>query len=146
MTNTLRTVFAALLAVATPLSLAPIMAGCAASAPKSNTPVQLNGTKWVLVIAGGRMDGRVVQFKKQGIGYLGYLVDKGQRLLDVTGLRTGPETMIFSFKPRGVNQYEGIYHQIAPDGSTQDKEVDVFIDGDSLNWNLETATWERVKE
>lgn len=146
MMTTLRTVFAALLAVAAPLSLASVMGGCAASAPKDNKPIELNGTKWMLVIAGGRMDGRVVQFKKQGIGYLGYLVDKGQRLLDVTGLRTGPETMIFSVKPRGVNQYEGIYHQIASDGATQDKEVDVFVDGDSLSWNLETATWERVKD
>jgi hypothetical protein len=141
MTTFLRTVLLASLAVVGPLTLLPT--GCATSgAPKSTGPVELNQSKWKLVVSGGRMDGRVIEFKKRGPGYMAFLVEKGHRLREVTGLDMG-ETWVFSIKPKKENEYEGIYRDISPDGSMSEKEVVVFIDGDNLNWNLETATWER---
>jgi hypothetical protein len=139
----LRTCLVGLLAVTAPLALGG--AGCATgSGAKSSAPVELNGSKWKMIVSGGRMDGRIIEFKKRGPGYMAFLVEKGHRLRDVTGLDMG-ETWVFSIKPKGVNEYEGVYRDISPDGSMSEKEVVVFIDGDNLNWNLETATWERQK-
>lgn len=141
MISRLRTILLASLAVVGPLTL--LQAGCAtSSAAKSTGPVELNQSKWKLIVSGGRMDGRVVEFKKKGAGYMAVLIERGHILRDVTGLNMG-ETWIFSLRPKGTNEYEGTYREIGRDGSMAEKEVVVFINGDSLSWNLETATWER---
>jgi hypothetical protein len=130
------------------LGSAPLVTvGCASSqgATTPKGPVELDNTKWKLAVSGGRMDGRVVEFKKKGkAGYYGYLVQPGNRLRDVTGIDYG-QTWVFALKPKGNNEYEGMYKQIAPDGSISEKEVMVFVDGDTFTWNLETATWELQK-
>jgi hypothetical protein len=117
---------------------------CASSggASKPTGPVELDGSRWKLVVAGGKMDGRVVEFKKRGDGYVGVLVEPGMQLRNATGVDVGTLNL-FSLKPKGVNEYAGVYKAVASDGSVIDKEVNVFIDGDNLTWNLESATWER---
>ncbi len=120
--------------------------GCATSGPPAPTgPIELNGTKWKLLVAGGRFDGRVVEFKKKGKdGYIGSLADKGQRLRDAVGIDIGRE--IFTIRLKKENEYEGVYKAVGADGSISDVEVVVFVSGNTMTWNLESANWERVAE
>jgi hypothetical protein len=119
--------------------------GCATtSSATPSAPVELDGTRWKLVVAGGRMDGRVVQFKKKGIGYEGIIMEGGVRLAQTTGVDYGKQ-WIFSIKPRGTNEYTGVYKNIMTDGSFQDQELELFVSGDTFSWNLESATWELQK-
>jgi hypothetical protein len=121
--------------------------GCATSggaAASDGAPVELDGSKWKLVALGSRLDGRVVEFKKRGAdGYIGELAEPGSRLREATGIKIGQE--IFRLRKRGLNEYEGMYRAIGPDGSFTEKEVTVFVQGNSLSWNQESAVWERVQ-
>jgi hypothetical protein len=112
----------------------------AAAAPSG--PVELDGTRWKLVALGGQLDGRVVQFKKRGSSaYEGKLVTLGRRLQDVVGLQEG--YVLFQLKKKGENEYEGIYKSIDPKGGQADKEVNIFVNGNNLTWNQESAVWEK---
>jgi hypothetical protein len=130
------------LVTAAALALAGLT-GCASTsgASSSGEPVDISDARYKLVISGGRMDGRVVEFKKRGAGFMGCLVAGGSRLQNVTGLEMG--TWVFSVRPKANNEYEGMYRNIMSDGSISEKEVVLFFDGKYMNWNLETATWER---
>jgi hypothetical protein len=119
--------------------------GCATSGPPapSSGPIELDGTRWKLVALGGSLDGRVVEFHKRGSnGYIGELVDLGRRLRSVVGLQTGYE-MFQLKKTDKENEYEGIYKSVDPKGGAQDKQVLVFVNGNQLTWNQESATWEK---
>jgi hypothetical protein len=117
---------------------------CATSGPATPSgPVELDGTRWKLVAIGGSLDGRVVQFHKRGSnGYIGELVDLGRRLRSVVGLQTGYELFQLKKTPK-ENEYEGVYKSIDPKGGVADKQVLVFVNGNTLTWNQESATWER---
>lgn len=117
--------------------------GCATSGPPAPTgPVELDGTRWKLVALGGALDGRVVQFEKKGQdAYIGKLVDVGRRLRSVVGLEPGFE--LFRVKKKGENEYDGIYKAVDPSGAMPEKEVVLFINGNSMTWNQESAVWER---
>jgi hypothetical protein len=116
---------------------------CATSGPPPPSgPVELDGTKWKLVMLAGSLDGRVVQFKKRGSdGYEGKLIVLGRKLQDVVGLQEG-ETL-FRLKRKSDTEFEGTYKAIDPKGGVAEKEVVVFINGNSMNWNQESAAWEK---
>jgi uncharacterized protein (DUF2147 family) len=116
---------------------------CATSGPPTPTgPAELDGTKWKLVALAGSLDGRIVQFEKRGSnGYEGKLVNLGRRLQDVVGLQEG--FVMFQLKRKGDNEFEGVYKAIDPKGGQQDKEVVVFVNGNTMTWNQENATWEK---
>jgi hypothetical protein len=114
----------------------------APAAPAQTGPVELDGTKWKLVALGGALDGREVTFQKRGSnGYSGKLTSLGRRLADVVGLQEGFE--MFQLKRKSDNEFEGIYKSIDPKGGQQDKEVVVFVNGNSMTWNQESAVWEK---
>jgi hypothetical protein len=117
--------------------------GSSGGAPAaSDGPVELDKSRWKLVALAGALDGRVVEFQKRGDdGYSGKLVDLGRRLRDVVGLDVGYE--VFQLKRKKPNEYEGIYQAIDPKGGIMAKEVIVFINGNSMTWNQESAVWER---
>jgi hypothetical protein len=140
----------ALAAVGLAGSLALLAPGCASggaasggSAPAAPSgPVELDGTRWKLVALGGNLDGRIVEFKKRGSdGYEGKIVDLGRKLRDVVGLNTG--FVMFSLKKKGENEYEGVYNAVDNRGGQAGKEVMVFVNGNNLTWNQESAVWER---
>jgi hypothetical protein len=116
---------------------------CATSGPPPATgPQELDGTRWKLVMLAGSLDGRVVEFKKRGdVGYEGKLVVLGRKLQDVVGLQEGE--VIFRLKRKSDTEFEGTYKAIDPKGGVGEKEVVVFVNGDSMNWNQESATWEK---
>ena len=123
------------------------LAGCASTSGASSAPagpVALQGARYKLLAAGGALDGRVVEFLQKGETVVGCLASPGNRLRSVTGLDMG--LRVFSLQKKTDNQYEGVYKAISPDGSIADKEVTVFFEGDGMNWNLESATWERQSE
>jgi hypothetical protein len=110
--------------------------------PPPSGPIELDGTRWKLIALGGNLDGRVVEFHKRGSdGYVGQLIDVGRRLRDVVGLKPGYE--IFQLKKKKENEYEGVYKSVDPSGTQADKEVVVFVSGNQLTWNQESAVWER---
>jgi uncharacterized protein (DUF2147 family) len=114
--------------------------GSAAAAPSG--PVELDGTRWKLVALAGQLDGRVVEFKKRGSNaYEGKIVSLGRRLQDAVGVQEG--YVLFQLKKKGENEYEGVYKSIDPKGGQADKEVNVFVNGNSLTWNQESAVWEK---
>jgi hypothetical protein len=123
-----------------------VFAGCASSsgAAKPSGPVPLDGARYKLIAAGGSLDGRIVEFKKRGDGFMGCLVDAGMKLRSAPGIDLG--IWIFSLKPKKENEYEGAYRAIGSDGAPNEKEVFVSFEGDNLSWNLESATWERQSE
>ena len=41
------------------------------------------------------------------------------------------------------NEYEGVYKSVDPSGTQADKEVVVFVSGNQLTWNQESAVWEK---
>ena len=105
-------------------------------------PVELDQTKWKLLMLGGSLDGRVVQFHKRGAdGYEGKLVEKGRKLQDVVGLQEG-ET-IFKLKRRSDTEFEGTYKAIDAKGGVAEKEVTIDVKNNNLLWNQESATWEK---
>jgi hypothetical protein len=116
---------------------------CATSGPPPPSgPVELDGTKWKLVSLGGSLDGRVIQFQKRGSnGYEGKLVNLGRRLQDVVGLQEG--FVMFQLKRKSDAEFEGVYKAIEPKGGQQDKEVVMFVNGNSMTWNQESAVWEK---
>jgi hypothetical protein len=110
--------------------------------PPASGPVELDGTRWKLVAIGGSLDGRVVEFHKRGSnGYVGKLVTLGRRLQEVVGLQEGFD--MFQLKRKGDNEFEGVYKSIEPKGGQADKEVVVFVNGNSMTWNQESAVWEK---
>lgn len=119
-----------------------LLQACASSpkpAPQSG-PVELDKTKWKLLSLAGSLDGRVVEFTKRGAdGYEGKLVDMGKRLRDVVGLDVG--FVMFQLKRRSDNEFAGTYTD--PKAGNATKEVVVFIDGNNMSWNQESAVWER---
>jgi hypothetical protein len=122
--------------------LAQACATSGSSPPAPSGPVELDGTRWKLVAIGGQLDGRIVEFKKRGAnGYSGKLVSLGRRLQDVVGLQEGYE--MFQLKKKSETEYEGVYKSIDPKGGQADKEVVVFVNGNQLTWNQESAVWER---
>ena len=125
------------------LAFAPACAtsgGTAAPAPTG--PIELDGTKWKLVMLAGSLDGRVVEFHKRGEdGYSGKLVELGRKLRDAMGIQPGFE--MFQLKRKKENEYEGVYKGIDANGAVSNKEVVVFVAGNNLNWNQESAVWER---
>jgi hypothetical protein len=119
--------------------------GCATSGPPVPAgPVELDGTNWKLSVVDGRFDGRVVSFKKKGKdGYIGSLADKGQRLRDAVGIEIGRE--IFAVRRKAENEYEGMYKAVGSDGSISENEVRLFVNGNTMSWNLQSAQWERIQ-
>ncbi len=126
-----------------------VCVGCATtgSPPPPTGPVEMDGTTWKMLTSSGRIDGRSVKFKKRGDnGLEGALVDQGILLRGAVGINAG--MIIFQLKRKGEkaeNQYEGVYKDIAADGSNQEKEVTIFVSPDSFSWNLQSATWEKVQ-
>jgi hypothetical protein len=114
--------------------------GSSPAAPSG--PVELDGTRWKLVALAGQLDGRVVEFQKRGSnGYSGKLVSLGRRLQEVVGLQEGFE--MFQLKKKSDTEFEGVYKSIDPKGGQADKEVIVFVNGNTLTWNQESAVWEK---
>jgi hypothetical protein len=135
-----------LLALTLAFALGVISQGCATSggsaAPAPSGPVELDNSRWKLVALGGQLDGRIVEFHKRGSdGYEGLLVDFGRRLRDVVGLKQG--FPMFQLKKKSETEYEGVYKSVDPSGAQADKEVVVFVNGNTLTWNQESAVWER---
>jgi hypothetical protein len=125
-----------------------VLAQACATSSSSSTPAapsgpaELDGTKWKLVALGGALDGRVIQFQKRGSSaYEGKLVSLGRRLQDVVGLQEG--FVMFQLKRKGENEFEGVYKAVDPKGGQQDKEVVVFVNGNTMTWNQESAVWEK---
>src|SRR5688572_11607717 len=85
-----------------------LVTGCATSGKTAPSgPVELNGTKWKLVALAGKLDGRVVEFKKKGKdGYIGTMIDLGNKLENLPGIAVPYE--VFSMRKKGENQYEGM--------------------------------------
>jgi uncharacterized protein (DUF2147 family) len=123
--------------------LAQACATSSSSAPPAPSgPAELDGTKWKLVALAGALDGRIVQFQKRGASsYEGKLITLGRRLQDVVGLQEG--FVMFQLKRKSDNEFEGVYKAIEPKGGQQDKEVVVFVNGNSMTWNQESAVWEK---
>src|SRR5689334_11515455 len=97
MTNALRTFPASsrfVTAVAVAL-LGGLLACASSSAPAAPSgPIELNGTRWKLITNRGKLDGRVVEFKKEQGQYVGHLKEKGLQLRDLPGV------------PEGMNLFE----------------------------------------
>jgi hypothetical protein len=124
------------------LAIASCATGGSAAAPAPTGPVELDGTRWKLVALGGSLDGRIIEFKKRGSdGYEGKIVDLGRKLRDIVGMEPG--FVMFQLKKKGENEYEGVYNAVDNKGSQAGKEVVVFVNGNNLNWNQESAVWER---
>jgi hypothetical protein len=137
-----------LLTLTLALALGVISQACATSGSSSSAPaapsgpVELDNSRWKLVALGGQLDGRIVEFHKRGSdGYEGLLVDFGRRLRDVVGLKQG--FPMFQLKKKSETEYEGVYKSVDPSGAQADKEVVVFVNGNNLTWNQESAVWER---
>src|SRR5256885_9567069 len=57
--------------------------GAAAKPAAASGPVELDGTKWKLVMLGGNLDGPGIEFQKRGSdGYVGKLIQPGRKLAD----------------------------------------------------------------
>jgi len=116
--------------------------GSSSPPPAASGPQELDGTKWKLVALAGSLDGRVVEFKKRGSdGYEGKLVSLGRRLQDVVGLQEGE--VLFKLKRKTDTEFEGTYKAIDAKGGVNEKEVVVFVNGNTLTWNQESAVWEK---
>ena len=121
-------------------------AACATggSSTTPSGPVVLEGARYKLLVAGGSLDGRVVEFLERGDTLRGCLAAPGNKLRSVSGIDMG--TWVYSLKKKDGEQWEGVYRSIGTDGSITDKPVSVSFQGESLSWNLESATWERQSE
>ena len=129
-------------------ALAGSLAGCASSGGASSStpgaPVALEGARDKLLAAGGQLDGRIVEFLQRGDTVIGCLAEPGPKLRGATGIDTG--LRVFSMSKKANNEWEGVYRAVGGDGSITDKPVNVSFDGDTMTWNLESATWERQSE
>ena len=126
--------------------LSATVAACASAPSVPLRPDELDGAKYKLVVVSGRMDGRVVQFRKKGNGYLGVIVDKGRFLTELVGVPDNMETFRLTPVAGAENSYEGVYITFQGDGSRSENEVKVNFFKDNIVWNLESATWERVQD
>jgi hypothetical protein len=124
------------------------LAGCASSGSTSSTkpgePVALEGARYKLLAAGGQLDGRIVEFLQRENTVIGCLAEPGPKLRGATGIDTG--LRVFSMSKKATNEWEGVYRAVGGDGSITDKPVAVSFEGDTMTWNLESATWERQPE
>jgi hypothetical protein len=125
---------------------ATFMGACASTPVVPLKREEVDGAKYKLVVIAGRLDQRVVQFRKRGGGYIGVLVAKGKFLQEIVGIADNMEMFKLSPVEGADNVYEGVYITYQGDGSRTEAEVKVNFYKDSLNWNLESATWERVQE
>jgi hypothetical protein len=128
-------------------ALAGSLAGCATSGGASATPgapVALDGARYKLLAAGGQLDGRIVEFLQRGETAIGCLAEPGPKLRGATGIDAGLK--VFSMSKKANNEWEGVYRAVGGDGSITDKPVSVSFEGDTMTWNLESATWERQSE
>lgn len=125
---------------------ATFMGACASTPVVPLKREELDGAKYKLVVISGRLDQRVVQFRKRGTGFIGVLVTKGKFLQEIVGVADNME--MFKISPvEGIdNVYEGLFVTYQGDGARTEVEVKVNFYKDNLTWNLESATWERVQE
>jgi hypothetical protein len=134
--------------LATVVATCALLGGCASTGSSgsgsSGGPLVLEGARYKLLAAGGSLDGRVVEFLVRGKGLMGCLAAPGSKLRGAAGIDVG--TWVFSAQEKAPNEYEGVYRAIGADGSITDKPVAISFQGDSLGWNLESATWERQSE
>lgn len=118
----------------------------------ASTPVvplkkeEIDGTKYKLVAISGRLDQRVVQFRKRGGGFVGILVQKGKFLQEQVGVPNDMEMFRVGPVEGADNVYEGVFTTFQADGTRPETEVKLNFFKDTMSWNLESATWERVKE
>ena len=55
-----------------------------------------------------------------------------------------PQLVQLKKRPGTENDYDGVYKSIDPKGGQADKEVSLsIVDGNSISWNQESATWEK---
>lgn len=125
---------------------ATFMGACAGTPIVPLKREEIDGAKYKLVVIAGRLDQRVVQFRKRGGGYIGVLVTKGKFLQELVGIADNME--MFKISPvEGVeNVYQGVFVSYQGDGTRTEAEVRVSFFKDSFSWDLESANWERVKE
>jgi hypothetical protein len=50
---------------------------------------------------------------------------------------------VFSMRKVGDNEYYGVYKAYSAQGGYEEREVRVFVQGDSLSWNQESAVWSK---
>ena len=134
-------------ALAASLLCAAFVSACATTPSVPMPPNDLDGAKYKLVAISGRMDQRVVQFKKKGNGLIGTVISKGRTLTELVGIPD--ELVTFQLTPASggeSNVYEGTYIDFATDGTRSEREVRVTFYKDSFMWTLESATWERVQD
>ena len=133
-------------AIAISLVCAALVGACATTPSVPINPDELDGAKFKLVAISGRMDHRVVQFRKQGSGYVGVVVEKGRLLSELVGIPESLEAFKLSPAASGErNVFEGVFTDFQADGTRSEREVRVTFYKDSFMWNLESASWERVQ-
>lgn len=126
-----------------------LMAGCATSGGAGSAasgPLELDGTRWKLTVLEGKLDGRVIEFKKSGPNtYAGRLVERARWMENVPGI---PDQMeMFSVrKTDQTNTYAGLYKTYTPGGGYTEQEVNFSVTPEALNWNLASAVWERASK
>jgi hypothetical protein len=129
-------------------TLALSVSGCATVPAKPLAPEKLEGSRWKLVIAAGKMDHRVIEFKREGGSIVGRLVDHGRVLSQMVGI---PDNMVqFKIRPHeglgaAPNVFSGVYTTYQGDGMPLEREVLLTFYEDNFTWNLESATWSRVQ-
>ena len=122
------------------------LGACASTPAVPLKKEEIDGTKYKLVAISGRLDQRVVQFRKRGGGYIGILVQKGKFLQELVGVADNMEMFRVGPVEGADNVYEGVFITYQGDGTRTETEVKVNFYKDTLSWNLESATWERVRE
>ncbi|MDX2021613.1 MAG: hypothetical protein SF187_15320 [Deltaproteobacteria bacterium] len=127
-------------------TLCATFVGCASTPAVPLKKDELDGAKYKLVVISGRLDQRVVQFRKRGGGYVGVLVHKGKFLQELVGVADDMEMFRIGPIEGSENSYEGVFITFQGDGSRTESEVKLTFYKDNFTWNLESATWERVTE
>jgi hypothetical protein len=125
---------------------ATVMGACASAPVVPLKREELDGSKYKLIAIAGRLDQRVVQFRKRGTGFIGVLVTKGKFLQEIVGIPADMEMFKLSPVEGSDNGYEGVFITYQGDGARTESEVKVSFYKDNLTWNLESASWERVQE
>lgn len=125
---------------------ATFLGACASTPSVPLKKEEIDGAKYKLVVISGRLDQRVVQFRKRGAGYIGVLVHKGKFLQELVGVADDMEMFKVAPVAGEDNVYDGLFVTYQGDGARTETEVKVNFYKDRLNWNLESATWERVQE
>lgn len=127
-------------------TLCATFVGCASTPSVPLKKDELDGAKYKLVVISGRLDQRVVQFRKRGGGYVGVLVQKGKFLQELVGVPDDMEMFRIGPVEGSENAYDGVFITFQGDGSRTESEVKLTFYKDNFTWNLESATWERVTE